>query len=66
MTIFTIFVFYGTLIAALITNWIWVFKILVSGIALTPNIFILAILSIFPWFAIIHGILIWFNGWTFL
>lgn len=64
--IFTIYVFYGTILASLITNWIWVFKLLVSDVVLTSKMVIVILLSLFPWFSVVHGIIIWFNGWTFL
>ena len=66
ITIKATFVFYMLLVAGIITNWVWVFKLLFSDVVLTANMIILIILSIFPLFAAIHGFIIWFAGWTFL
>jgi hypothetical protein len=54
-----------TALCAVITNYIWIFKLLVSAKEIGNQTLLLAIVSgVVPPIGAIHGVYIWFNGFT--
>jgi inner membrane protein involved in colicin E2 resistance len=63
----TMFVLWLLAFAAWVTNIVWIFKILMATANFATGIYVLAVITgVVPPLGIIHGVFMWFAGWTAL